>query len=68
MKLIIVGEICNHNTLHFNPGPYTEQQARQRASEIIKEFDEHGGNNTATPGSFTGPPNPCGPHKIIELE
>lgn len=67
-KLIIVCDNVKHNTLSFNPGPYTESEARQRAAEIITEFDTHGGDDTAYAGTPTGPPNPCGPHKIIEQD
>lgn len=76
------GEIkpCRHNELEFNPGPYSDEHvrkynlpyesgeafARARAAEILIEFDTHGGDNNAVPGSPEGPPNPCGPHRIIE--
>lgn len=67
-SLTIVGDKCVHNTLGFDPGPYTEAEARTRAAEIVDEFDTHGGDDTAYPGSPTGPPNPCGPHRIVEVE
>lgn len=66
-KLIITGNKCTHNTLAWNPGPYTEEYARQRAAEIIKEFDTHGGDDSAVAGSPEGPPNGCG-YEHVERE
>lgn len=81
-RLVIVGNGCRHNTLYYPTKVWSETEAIQRANEILREFDTDGGqrcncldgivgpnkrcNGQGHPGSPTGPPNPCGPHRIIE--
>lgn len=58
---------CLHFEGHW-PNPYSEDEAKAQAAEVLKELDTHTGDDELLTGLAGGPPNPCGPHKIITLD